>query len=107
MFEIFSLIFFRFYVRFRSVLMDPKPAMLSIDQEVKPSPFINKNPVGCIPTAAVAAEGGEGGGWRRWREQWQIQGANSKGGCEKLLFSQFFPKNCTKLKEFTTPRGPP
>ena len=27
-------------------------------------------------------------------------GANSKGGCEKLLFGQFFPKNCMKLKEF-------
>ena len=27
-------------------------------------------------------------------------GANSKDGCEKLLFGQFFPKNCMKLKEF-------
>ena len=27
-------------------------------------------------------------------------GANSKDGCEKLLFRQFFPKNCMKLKEF-------
>ena len=27
-------------------------------------------------------------------------GANPKGGCEKLLFGQFFPKNCMKLKEF-------
>ena len=26
-------------------------------------------------------------------------GANSKGGCKKLLFGQFFPKNCMKLKE--------
>ena len=24
-------------------------------------------------------------------------GANSKDGCEKLLFGQFFPKNCMKL----------
>ena len=29
---------------------------------------------------------------------------NSKGGCEKLLFSQFLPKNCMILKEFG-PRG--
>ena len=27
-------------------------------------------------------------------------GANSKGGRKKLLFGQFFPKNCMKLKEF-------
>ena len=26
--------------------------------------------------------------------------ANSKGGCEKLLFSRFLTKNCMKLKEF-------
>ena len=40
--------------------------------------------------------------------QWWIQNflgtAYSKGGCEKLLFGQFFPKNCAKLKEFE-PRG--
>ena len=29
-------------------------------------------------------------------------GANSKGGCEKLLFGQLFPKKYTKLKEFGT-----
>ena len=28
------------------------------------------------------------------------QDANSKGGCEKLLFSRFLTKNCVKLKEF-------
>ena len=27
-------------------------------------------------------------------------GANCKGGCEKLLYGQFFPTNCMKLKEF-------
>ena len=27
-------------------------------------------------------------------------GANSKEGCEKLLFGHLFPKNCMKLKEF-------
>ena len=26
-------------------------------------------------------------------------GANFKDGCEKLLYGQFFPKNCMKLKE--------
>ena len=31
-------------------------------------------------------------------------GANSEGGCKKLLFGHFFPKNCMKLKEFG-PRG--
>ena len=31
------------------------------------------------------------------------RGANSNGGCEKLLFGQLFPENCMKLKEF----GPP
>ena len=33
------------------------------------------------------------------------RGANSKGGCEKLLFGNFFPKNCMKLKEFGTRGG--
>ena len=28
------------------------------------------------------------------------EGANSNGGCEKLLFGHFFPKTCMKLKEF-------
>ena len=28
------------------------------------------------------------------------RGANFKGGCKKLLFSQLLPKNCTKLKKF-------
>ena len=27
-------------------------------------------------------------------------GTNSKGGCERLFFGQFFPTNCMKLKEF-------
>ena len=27
-------------------------------------------------------------------------GTNSKCGCKKLLFGQFSPKNCMKLKEF-------
>ena len=30
----------------------------------------------------------------------QKGGSHSKGGCEKLIFGQFFPKNCMKLKEF-------
>ena len=34
-------------------------------------------------------------------------GANSKGGCEKLLFSQFFPQNSIKLKEFGPRRRAP
>ena len=33
--------------------------------------------------------------------------ANSKGGCEKLLFGQFFPKNCIKLNEFGRKGGRP
>ena len=32
-------------------------------------------------------------------------GDNSKGGYEKLLFSQFSPQNCMKLKEFVPPKG--
>ena len=30
----------------------------------------------------------------------QAGGTNCKCGCKKLLFGQFFPKNCMKLKEF-------
>ena len=33
------------------------------------------------------------------------RGANSKGGCEKLLFGHFFPKKTMKLKEFGPRRG--
>ena len=33
-------------------------------------------------------------------------GAKSKGGYKKLLFGQFFPKNCMKLKEFAHPWCP-
>ena len=32
-------------------------------------------------------------------------GTNSKGGWEKLLFSQFSPKNVMKLKEFGPEEG--
>ena len=28
-------------------------------------------------------------------------GANSKAGCEKLLLSDFFPRNCMKFKEYS------
>ena len=44
-------------------------------------------------------------------QQWRIQNfpgdANSKDGCEKLLFGQFFPKNCMKLKTFGLEGGVP
>ena len=33
-----------------------------------------------------------------------LKGANSKSGCEKLLFGQCFPENCMKMKEIG-PRG--
>ena len=32
-------------------------------------------------------------------------GVTLKSGCEKLLFGQFFPKDCKKLKEFGTGDG--